>query len=243
MRVKYVLEGCGIAILVLLPYLWPQVSPNHVAIYFSILPIASVSWGILIDFIVLAVFCTLVIAVAACKDRHLVIGRYSWGALVAVVIAAAVSSIAKLAEARRFVPNSAMLASSLVLAAWFVRYWNLAAYQAIVRASRMMLALVGLCAFWMVPELLLIALHRPATDQLAFRKTAIASHAGRRIVWILFDELSYSQAFESRDASLVLPNFDWLRNRSTLFSQLNPAGYYTARVVPVSDRQAGSKLA
>jgi len=77
-----------------------------------------------------------------------------------------------------------------------------------------------------------MAFHGQASDQLAFRTPVNASPPPRRIIWILFDELSYAQAFESRDASLVLPNFDWLRERSTLFSELSPAGYYTVRVVP-----------
>ena len=85
---------------------------------------------------------------------------------------------------------------------------------------RVTLAVIGLCAFWMAPQLLFMALHWQASDQLAFRNPVNASPSPRRIIWILFDELSYAQAFESRDASLVLPNFDWLRERSTLFSEL-----------------------
>ena len=51
-KAKYALEGCGIAILVLLPYIWPQVSPRHAAVYLSVLPATSITSGILIDFIV-----------------------------------------------------------------------------------------------------------------------------------------------------------------------------------------------
>ena len=78
MKVKYLLEGCGIAILVLLSYIWPQVSPNHVAIFLSVLPATSVTVGILIDFVVLALLSTLVIAIASRGDEGASSGRYIW---------------------------------------------------------------------------------------------------------------------------------------------------------------------
>jgi hypothetical protein len=232
MKVRYLLEACGIAILVLLSYIWPQVSPNHAAIYLSVLPATSVTVGILIDFVVLALLSTLVIAIASRGDEGASSGRYLWGTLLAVVAAAAVASIAKLTDLHKSVPNSAVLGSSVLLPVWLTRYWKPSKYKALVRGSRLTLALIGICALWMVPQLLFTAFHRQSADRLSFRNPISASASAKRIVWILFDELSYSQTFESRNASLALPNFDWLRNRSTTFSQLNPVGYYTVRVVP-----------
>jgi arylsulfatase A-like enzyme len=52
------------------------------------------------------------------------------------------------------------------------------------------------------------------------------------LVWIIFDELSYDQVFEHRAADLSLPNFDALRNQSTLFTNTQPAGYHTVKIVP-----------
>ena len=231
MKVKYLLEGCGISILVLLSYIWPQISPNHVVIYFSVLPVTSISWGILLDVVVLAAIATLLIALASrgAGDAN---GRYVWGIAMAVVVCAAVSSVAKLADIHRYVPNSFSLSLCILLPAWLTKRWTSPKYEAMVRAFRMTLALIGFCAIWIIPQLLIAALHRQSSDQLAFRKLTNSNAPSRRIIWILFDELSFAQAFESRDASLRLPNFDWLRDRSTSFSQLSPVGYYTARVVP-----------
>jgi hypothetical protein len=53
-----------------------------------------------------------------------------------------------------------------------------------------------------------------------------------RLVWILFDELAYKPAFESRDSSLSLPNFDRLRSESTLYTDVTPIAYRTTRAVP-----------
>ena len=182
MKVKYLLEGCGIAILVLLSYIWPQVSPNHVAIYFSVLPVTSVTSGILIDVVALAAISTLVITLASRGDGD-TNGRYVWVALMFVAISAAVSSIAKLAEVHRLTPNSAVLAGGMVLPVCLTRYWSPLKYKVLVRGFRLALALIGLCAIWIIPQLLFIALHRQSSDQLAFRKPTGTNIPLRRIVW------------------------------------------------------------
>jgi hypothetical protein len=53
-----------------------------------------------------------------------------------------------------------------------------------------------------------------------------------RLVWILFDELAYKPTFEARDPSLQLPNFDRLRNQSTLYTDVTPVAYRTIKAVP-----------
>jgi len=62
----------------------------------------------------------------------------------------------------------------------------------------------------------------------------VQNHApgGGRIVWLLFDELSYNQAFDHRYAGLAMPAFDRLKSESISFSDIKPAGYYTERVIP-----------
>jgi hypothetical protein len=52
------------------------------------------------------------------------------------------------------------------------------------------------------------------------------------LVWVIFDELSYDQAFEHRARDLSLPAFDQLRDISTTFSNVQPAGIKTAKIIP-----------
>lgn len=59
-----------------------------------------------------------------------------------------------------------------------------------------------------------------------------ASPTRPRLIWILFDELAYRQAFEDRDPSLSLPNFDRLRAESTLYTDVTPIADRTTRAVP-----------
>ena len=52
------------------------------------------------------------------------------------------------------------------------------------------------------------------------------------LVWVVFDELSYDQVFEHRAHDLALPNFDSLRQMSTVFTNMQPVGYKTVKIVP-----------
>ncbi len=52
------------------------------------------------------------------------------------------------------------------------------------------------------------------------------------LVWVIFDELSYDQLFEHRARDLDLSSFDALRNISTLFTDTQPAGLKTVKIIP-----------
>jgi hypothetical protein len=89
------------------------------------------------------------------------------------------------------------------------------------------------CYSW--PVLLVVLFHAvreglPARGpEFADGKPAVRAGTGaaaRRVVWIVFDELSRSVVFESRPASLLLPNFDRLRAGSFhAASALSPSGF------------------
>ena len=59
-----------------------------------------------------------------------------------------------------------------------------------------------------------------------------ATPTGRRIVWILFDELSYRQVYQHRFPDLKLPAFDRLAQESTVFTDARPEGNLTLRIIP-----------
>jgi hypothetical protein len=62
------------------------------------------------------------------------------------------------------------------------------------------------------------------------RLTGSANHG--RVVWIIFDELSYSQLFEHRFPGLDLPAFDRLAAQSVTWTHVEPAGTKTDLVLP-----------
>jgi len=58
------------------------------------------------------------------------------------------------------------------------------------------------------------------------------SPSAPRIIWVLMDELSYDQAFATRPPDLQLPNFDRLVQSSITFSDLQPDGDETVKILP-----------
>jgi hypothetical protein len=68
-------------------------------------------------------------------------------------------------------------------------------------------------------------LHHPVVDQ--------STSPGRpRIIWIVFDELSYEQVYERRFRGLQLPAFDQLASQATVFTHAIPAGIRTEQILP-----------
>ncbi len=53
-----------------------------------------------------------------------------------------------------------------------------------------------------------------------------------RLVWVVFDELSYEQVYGHRAQDLALPNFDALREESTVFTDAQPIGDKTVKILP-----------
>jgi len=80
-------------------------------------------------------------------------------------------------------------------------------------------------------QLAYAAFWRPAPH--AFSRAIPAPPPAKpRLVWIVFDELAYQPAFETRDPSLVLPNFDRLRGEGTLYTHVVPVANRTTLVLP-----------
>lgn len=61
--------------------------------------------------------------------------------------------------------------------------------------------------------------------------SSVPAHTGR-IIWIIFDELSFQQVYERRFRGLTLPAFDGLAEQATVFTQTVPAGIFTDIVLP-----------
>ncbi|HEY4380747.1 MAG TPA: sulfatase-like hydrolase/transferase [Acidobacteriaceae bacterium] len=93
------------------------------------------------------------------------------------------------------------------------------------------LIVFALCSF---SQLLWVARWTPAPNEIAaaWETSPQPPRQHPLLVWIVFDELSYDQVFEHRARDLNLPNFDALRSRSTLFTDTQPAGYHTVKIIP-----------
>lgn len=106
-------------------------------------------------------------------------------------------------------------------------------YSGVTRFCGVVLAGFAIFAFVMSFQLAHSMIWRPGPQQIASTAPDPPVDENRpRLVWIIYDELSFDQTFEHRDPSLALPNFDRLQKISTTYSNASPVAYKTAQVVP-----------
>jgi Sulfatase len=82
---------------------------------------------------------------------------------------------------------------------------------------------------WIVPLLLYFAYGvRPHP----YARPQMHAASDKRIVWILFDELSYKLVFEQPPERMQFPNFDVLRAESVSLGDIHPPGFRTDEIIP-----------
>ena len=235
MTFKTLAQGFGAAIVVLILRVWPQLSSYHPAIYHSFLPMRTVVWGVLIDLVVLSLLGALLFRYLQKSEAGL---RNLWWALIAAELAASAVHAHEVMRRGPIPHLTADGASYVVLVGSLLfRWFRPAYYRVAVRSLGVALMLAGCSLMWMVPELLYQGVRAQRADApvpviQAARDQNRTSHGGGRIIWIVFDELSYDQLFGHRFAGLALPAFDSFKAKSVVFTNLNPVGYYTERVIP-----------
>jgi hypothetical protein len=222
--------GCGAAVVAVMPYMWPFLSPYRYAFYRSSQPLDNILWALLLDFLVVSV-------VAASfffyLQRRGTIDRSLVWVLVAARLAAGLAQLHANSEKQTMRHVSMEISFGLTLLAG-IGLWFLSprTYREVAKGLAVVLVLVGLSATWIVPELMYLAVHQRAPDAVLARTTSAPNKIGRRVIWVVFDELSYKQAFEHRFPGLAMPAFDHLKSQSFLFENLQPAARYTDIALP-----------
>ncbi len=109
-------------------------------------------------------------------------------------------------------------------------YW----YTHFVRLGDAVGIFFAIFAFCSIMQILWVLRWKPGPRQHteAWATTAQPPRQHPLLVWIIFDELSYQQLFGDRAPGLALPNFDALRSQSTVFSDTQPVGLKTVKVIP-----------
>ena len=114
-----------------------------------------------------------------------------------------------------------------------LRLTSFKTYSGLTKFCGVVLAGFAIFAFVMSFQLVRSMIWRPGPQQIASSAPDPPVDENKpRLVWIIYDELSFDQAFEHRDPSLALPNFDRLQKVSTTYSNASPVAYKTAQVVP-----------
>jgi hypothetical protein len=234
------LEGAGAAILLAPGFLWTEISPSHVDEYHRLLPLNTIARALAVDLVLLSLVAMLVIRALdrftqpslaqPPRRRPLLLLWALWLTLLATHAIASLIISQIIWWQQVTTGRALLLIAGLLLIVWLA---SPRLYRASVRLARGGVSLVGFCIFWMVPVLIAAGLAHQPWDQQHFVKplpAVIAPH--RRIVWLLFDEMSYDQVFAHRWPGLDLPNLDKFRAESTTFSDVQPDGRYTELVIP-----------
>jgi hypothetical protein len=236
LRVRLFAEGAGVVVLFLITYCWPLLTPYHLAIYHNPISVSTIAGGLAID---LVLACLLITAAFSVLDRHdpeqtgvVWAGLIAFVSLKAVDLPVFLLNFYHMAGGWDFTKRKILL---LLLVSIMLLLWRLApgALQKSVKATRAGLAMFGCCILWMLPQLIVVA---------AARNELPASASGRslqkpktssdRVIWILLDELSYDQVFDHRKSNVQLPHFDQLKSESVSFSNIQPAGEFTEKILP-----------
>jgi hypothetical protein len=235
MTVKTLAQGFGAAMVVLILRVWPQLSRYHPVIYHSFLPMQSVVWGVFIDLIVVSLLGALLFSYLEKKET--VLRNVLWALVAAELSACAVTALDGMhrGEIPHLTPNGAFYA--VLLGSLLLLWIAPESYRFAVRGLGVVLLLAGFSLVWMVPQLLYQALRTQRADVAVPVTYPMQAGEGSstergRLVWLIFDELSYDQLFEHRFPGLAMPAFDDFKTKSVVFTNLKQVGYYTDRVIP-----------
>jgi hypothetical protein len=133
--------------------------------------------------------------------------------------------------ADNLIPFVAVLWTALVLLLFFKFKLS---YRRMMRLGEAVGVFLFVFAVSSIVQIFIVMLWKPGPQQInaAWQTAPQPPRDHPRIVWIVFDELSYDQLFEHRAHGLALPNFDALRSQSTLFTNVQPAGVKTVKIIP-----------
>jgi hypothetical protein len=236
MNARTFFAGCGFGIALTLAYTWELLSPAHIdGIYLRALPVSTVAGGAAIDLAAIFLLAWALLAWALRRDSDL--RSPLWVLLFALVPAILLRTALTLAELPTRIPSTLLLA--LFLLAPGLLLWRFApeVWHRLTTFFLWTFTCLGLSILWVMPQLLSATFRAQPTESLVSGRTPVAAASAAtpvqpRIVWVLFDELSYDQTFDHRQPGLALAAFDQLRSESFTFSAVNPAGYYTDQIVP-----------
>jgi hypothetical protein len=228
----------GVTVICSLWIVAPLVSPSHYAIYHWSGPASSIFIPAMLDFIcVWLVFCCLLFAALGEK-------RGSVTALAGITLFlpwAALKSCALVMNwtLLHWVSRGlfGLCAISLILFHVFFQSISPAILERLRRFTIDVLCIVAVYGVFILVQLVWFGWQaRRLNASLPLHQVTNVSPKnkvdGPRIIWILFDELSYQQVYGHRFHTLNLPAFDELAEQSTVFTHVVPAGIMTAFVMP-----------
>lgn len=229
MKPLAVLQGCGVASLVLFRLYGSSIAHPADLRMHTPASLTNFALSIVANLILTGIFFAL-LGTWIGNSRRLRWLRFALpGALLALLIK--VVGINVDANIRSWILILAVLGTTLLVL--LLHRKSERGWQAVSKLTQAALAGTGIFFLIVVVQLVRIAMWRPGPN-FADHMSAVNSTLDKRprVVWILFDELSYQQTFGDRYQNLRLPNFDKLRETSTVFTDVQPVENYTELAIP-----------
>jgi hypothetical protein len=244
MRPRWLLEAAGLALLISLPYFAVLLFPGDIALFHHSLHLGNLLCGLLLAICTVA---ALVLAAMAYfhyrfAPKPKLIAATALSVLVVLRAVDCVFTVVDQWNAGADIPRSFFVASEL-WSNWFLRSALIAAVvfwgwrrptvsRLLTRTVRIGLAGFSFCLLWIVPQLLFLAFGLRSIESFHAPSGQLQPIKDRRIVWILFDELSYDQTFDHPADYVRLPNLQNLGAQSISFGDIQPSGFSTEHIVP-----------
>lgn len=231
MKLRTWLQGAGVAALVLFPFYrafidMPADMRMHTPMSAATL---TVSLSLIANLVVMSLVCMLLGTWLHSTSR--------WAWLRLFVPALVLASLAEMVRIARTNWESTqlwliVLAITMVLTLLLHWYWRRGEALLFQLCGAVLIGLGFFCIF-VVFQLLHLAMWHEPPNSTGVTIPETVNRADRpRIIWILFDELSYQQVFGDRYPNLQLPNFDEFRKSSVLFTDTRPINDETEKAIP-----------
>jgi len=235
MRSRTVLECVGAALLLLFPFYLPLFTYQNHILFFHGLPVTHLIGGLLVDLLfVFALLISLMVAaqyvapsIRSSLDAMFA-GIMLWGLLNSAIVV--LSHLLNIDVRWLDIWKYSIIVVPIVMTLLVIYLPHIT--EPAIRGIRLVTAAFAFSGLWIVPQLINIAMVRKATASPTPQYLVSKSSGGpsNRIVWILFDELSYRQVIADPVPGIKFPNFDQLNGRSFSFSNVKPFGYWTDRI-------------
>lgn len=250
MKARWAVESTGLSLLLLLPFFDQLLFPSSTILLHESLNLTNPLGGVLVDLVAFTAigFCTIYF-VSRLEPflRQLAEGCLAGFALwaftfcaLSLVILIPTESKGGMDEVLSGPPPFLVHLHSIVwrLSVSFPMVFTAVAVvlprftHTIARALRSGIAAFAFSAIWIVPELLYLAFGLHPVHSFDHSVALASTGRSQRIVWVLFDELSYDLAFEHAPAGLQLPNLQKLRSQSVSFGNIQPLSFKTEQIIP-----------
>jgi hypothetical protein len=235
MKLRCTLEGVGAALLLLF-YYRGLIEPSNLALFYHGLPAAHLIGGYLVDLLGIAILLSLLLfalqyvpPVPQKTAQAMFAGLMVWRIL---DLAVALQTSNWLSACWLGMRKQSLVGILLALCIGVHLVPRIT--LPVIRVVHLCVAATAFSALWVIPQLIHVALVRPPDKQSASAHppTMTYKEADQRIIWILFDELSYDQTFDHPFPGVELPHFRRLRSESVSYSKLTPAGFHTQEIIP-----------